>query len=133
MVGRHSIMEDQRLTADGAPARRQTTDAGGSSRDGRVSVLADSTAARHGRGHQSRGLEHAGVGHRHGRMSKPLHRRRSSRGQRRGRDRGDGRRGLVGKRHELVHLGALLGAVSSAEIHDVLLAEKAPIRVHFEV
>jgi len=72
-VGDCSVVEDKRLTANGTPARRQATDAGGRSGDRRVSTLADTTTARHGRRNQGRGLEHAWVGHRHGRMSKPLH------------------------------------------------------------
>jgi len=42
------VMEDQRLTTDSTTGRRQTTDAGGRSGDRRVSVLADTTTARHG-------------------------------------------------------------------------------------
>jgi len=48
-IGNSLVMEDQRLTADSAPGRRQTTDAGGGSRDRRISALADTTTARHGR------------------------------------------------------------------------------------
>ena len=38
----------------------------------------------------------------------------------------------MGEGHELVHPGAFLGAVNSAKIHNVLLAEKAPIRIHYD-
>lgn len=129
-------MKDQGLTTNGTAADGQATDACGCCGNRRAGVLADTATGGHGGGDQGRGPVHRGIGNGHGRVSRALDQR--DRGQGRGqggRDRGGAgcNGGLVGHGHEFVHAGTLLRAVGGAEIHNVLFAEHAPVRVHCEL
>jgi len=126
-------VKDQGLTTNGTAADGQATDACGCCGDGRAGVFADTTTGRHGGRDQGRGPVHRGIGNGHGRVSIALDRRDG--GQGRGRDRGGAgcSGGLVAHGHEFVHAGTVLGAVGGAEIHNVLFAEHAPVRVHCEL
>jgi len=131
---RTKLLEHQRLTTNSAAADGQAADRGGGSRN-RGESLADTTTARDRGRNQGRRAEHGRVGDGHGSQTLRGHGGRGLGGQE---GRGHGGSGEAKARerrlsrvHELVHSGTLLGAVGSAEIHNVLLAEQAPVRVHF--
>jgi len=131
---RTKLLEHQRLTTNSAAANGQAADRGGGSRD-RGEGLADTATARDRCRDQGRRAEHGRVGDGHGSQTLRGHRGRGLRGQE-GRGHRDRRQAQARERrrsggHELVHSGTFLGAVGSAKIHDVLLAEQAPVRVHF--